>query len=72
MAKKTRHDIVREAQAKNHDARDEIINRIDHIRFLLTALETNANYFPQTERITAAVMDLRNVTARYVKRQTIK
>jgi hypothetical protein len=42
------------------------------MRWLLNSLETNTDYFPNPELITAAVMDLRNVAARFVARQVIK
>ena len=68
----TRKQVVEAAQANNHGPRDEIIRQIKHPRWLISSLETNTDYFPETELITAAVMDLRDVAARYVQRQTVK
>lgn len=71
MASK-RKQVVEEAQAKNHGPRDEIIKRLQHIRWLLSSLETNTDYFPRTELITAEVMELRRVADIFIQRQVIK
>lgn len=68
----TRKQVVEYAQANNYGPRDEIIRQIKHIRWLLSSLETNTDYFPETELITAAVMDLRDVADHYVQRQVIR
>lgn len=73
MTKKTtRADIIREAQAKNETAREHIIRKLRDARMLLSALETNTNYFPHNELITAEAMELRRVAARFIERQTIR